>query len=71
MVHSGTWERHVVPTEASNESKRRRRKYGDMPVGPGHIRGTDGVMPIQSREFGDTRRAWQQNAEGCVADAIL
>ena len=51
-VHSGTWERHVVPMEASNESKRRRRKYGDMPVGPGHIRGTDGVMPIQSREFG-------------------
>jgi hypothetical protein len=23
-----------------------------MPVGPGHSRGTDGVMPIQSREFG-------------------
>jgi len=63
-VHSGTWESHTVPKEASNESKRRRRKYGDMAVGPGHIRGTDGVMPIQSCKFGDTRRAWQQNAEG-------
>ncbi len=52
-VHNGTWERHTVPdSEASNESKRRRRKYGGMAVGPGHIRGTDGVMPIQSREPG-------------------
>ncbi len=51
-VHSGTWESHTVPKEASDESKRRRRKYGDMPVGPGHIRGTDGVMPIQSLAFG-------------------
>jgi len=51
-VHSGTREDHIVPKEASNESKRRRRKYGGMVVGPGHIRGTDGVMPIQSGEFG-------------------
>ena len=51
-VHNGTWESHTVPKEASNESKRRRRKYGGMAVGPGHIRGTDGVMPIQSRESG-------------------
>ncbi len=51
-VHSGTRERHVVPKEASNESKRRRRKYGGMAVGPGHTRGTDGVMPIQFREPG-------------------
>ena len=51
-VHSGTRESHTVPKEASNESKRRRRKYGGMAVGPGHIRGTDGVMPIQSREPG-------------------
>ena len=52
-VHSGTWDSHIVPdSEASNEPKRRRRKYGDMAVGPGHIRGTDGVMPIQSRESG-------------------
>ena len=38
--------------EASNEPKRQKRKYGGMVVGPGHIRGTDGVMPIQSRKFG-------------------
>ena len=36
-VHSGTRESHTVPKEASNESKRRRRKYGGMAVGPGHI----------------------------------
>ncbi len=51
-VHSGTRESHTVPKEASDESKRRRRKYGSMAVGPGHIRGVDGVMPIESREFG-------------------
>ena len=51
-VHSGTRDSHTVPKEASNESKRRRRKYGGMAVGPGHIRVTDGVMPTQSREFG-------------------
>ena len=43
---------HIVPKEASNESKRRRRKYGGMAVGPGHIRGVDGVMPIESHETG-------------------
>ena len=51
-VHNGTWESHTVPKEASNESKRRRRKYGGMAVGPGHIRGVDGVMPIESCESG-------------------
>ena len=51
-VHSGTRDSHTVPKEASNESKRRRREYGGMAVGPGHIRVTDGVMPIQSRESG-------------------
>jgi hypothetical protein len=53
-VHNGTWESHTVPKEASNESKRRRRKSRciGMAVGPGHIRGTDGVMPIQSHESG-------------------
>jgi hypothetical protein len=51
-VHSGTRESHTVPKEASDESKRRRRKYGGMAVGPGHIRVTDGVMPIQSHESG-------------------
>jgi len=33
-VHNGTWDSHIVPdSEASNELKRRRRKYGDMAVG--------------------------------------
>jgi len=52
-VHNGTWESHVVPdSEASNESKRRRRKYGGMAVGLTHSRGVNGVMPIESQEFG-------------------
>ena len=42
-VHSGTRESHTVPKEASNESKRRRRKYGGMAVGLTHIRGVNGV----------------------------
>jgi hypothetical protein len=45
---TGTWESHIVPKEASNELKRRRRKYGDMAVGLTHSRGVDGVMPIES-----------------------
>ena len=52
-IHSGTWERHIVPdSEASNEPKRQRRKYGDMAVGLTHIRGVNGVMPIESQEPG-------------------
>jgi hypothetical protein len=48
IVCIGTWESHIVPQEASNELKRRRRKYGDMAVGLTHSRGVDGVMPIES-----------------------
>ena len=47
-VHNGTRESHAVPKEASNESKRRRRKYGGMAVGPVHSRGVSGVMPTES-----------------------
>ena len=54
-VHNGTRESHTVPKEASNESKRRRRKYGGMAVGPGHIRGVNGVMPIEFRELGHSK----------------
>ena len=37
IVCTGTWESHIVPiVEASNELKRRRRKYGDMAVGLTH-----------------------------------
>ena len=36
-IHSGTWDSHVVPdSEASNEPKRQRRKYGDVAVGLTH-----------------------------------
>ena len=49
MIHNGTWDSHVVPdSEASNEPKRQRRKYGDMAVGLTHSRGVNGVMPIES-----------------------
>ena len=49
MIHSGTWEGHVVPnSEASNEPKRQRRKYGDMALGPVHSKGVGGVMPTES-----------------------
>ena len=56
MIHNGTWESHIAPNrEASNKPQRRRRKYGGMAVGPGHIRGVDGVMPIESRELGHSK----------------
>ncbi len=48
IVCTGTWESHITPCKASNEQKMRRRKYGDMAVGLIHIRGVDGVMPIES-----------------------
>ena len=52
-IHSGTWDSHIVPdSEASNEPKRHRRKYGDVAVGLTHSRGVNGVMPIESQEPG-------------------
>ncbi len=47
-IHSRTRESHIVPKEAPNEPKRRRRKYDGMAVGLTHSRGVDGVMPIAS-----------------------
>ena len=53
IVCTGTWESHIVPVvKASDEPKRRSRKYDDMAVGLTHSRGVDGVMPIESREPG-------------------
>ena len=52
IVFIGTWDSHIVPGEASNEPKRRRRKYDGMAVGLTHSRGVDGVMPIESHEPG-------------------
>jgi hypothetical protein len=51
-VHIGTWESHIVPNKSFQQAEEARRKYGGMAVGPGHIRGVDGVMPIESREPG-------------------
>ena len=45
-VHIGTWESHIVPCRSFQQAEEARRKYGDMAVGPGHIRGVDGAMPI-------------------------
>ena len=52
MVHNGTRESHAVPKEASNESKRRRRKYGSMAVGLTHSRGVNEAILIESQEPG-------------------
>jgi hypothetical protein len=51
-VHIGTWESHIVPNGSFQQAEEARRKYGDMAVGPGHSRGVDRVMPIESRGFG-------------------
>jgi hypothetical protein len=51
-VHNGTWESHAVPERSLQQAEEARRRCGGMAVGPGHIRGTDGVMPIESREPG-------------------
>ena len=44
-VHIGTWESHIVPDRSFQQAEEARRKYGDMAVGPGHIRGVNGVEP--------------------------
>ena len=70
-IHSGTWERHIVPnSEASNEPKRQRRKYGDMAVGLTHIRGVNGVMPIESQEPGTLEGVSSRTQRFEVAYAI-
>ncbi|MCP4256123.1 MAG: hypothetical protein GY774_01190 [Planctomycetes bacterium] len=51
-IHIGTWDSHIVlNSEASNELKRQRRKYGDMAVGLTHIRkyGTTGPAIVKGR----------------------
>jgi len=51
-VHIGTWESHIVPDGSFQQAEEARRKYNDMAVGPGHSRGVDKVMPIESYESG-------------------
>ena len=71
-IHSGTWERHIVPnSEASNEPKRQRRKYGGMVVGLTHIRGVNRVTPIESREPGTLEGVSSRMQRIEVAYAIL
>jgi hypothetical protein len=70
-VHSGTWEGHIVPdTEASNEPKRQRRKYGDVALGLTHSRGVNRVMPIESQEPGTLEGVSSRTQRAEVAYAI-
>ena len=50
-VHIGTWENHIVPDRSFQQAEEARRKYGDMAVGPGHIRkyGTTGPAIVKGR----------------------
>lgn len=52
MVRSGTRESHAVLRRSLHQAEEARRGYGGMAVVPGHIRGVDGVMPIESRKPG-------------------
>ena len=51
-VHIGTWENRIVPYLSFQQAEEARRKYDDAVVGLIHIRGVNGVMPIESREPG-------------------
>ena len=51
-VHNGTWESHVVLERSFQQAEEARRKYDNAVVGLIHIRGVNGVMPIESREPG-------------------
>ena len=51
-VDIGTWENHIAPNGSFQQAEEARRKYGDMVVGLTHIRGVNGVMPIESRRYG-------------------
>jgi hypothetical protein len=51
-VHIGTWENRIVPYKSFQQAEEARRKYDDAVVGLIHIRGVNGVMPIESREPG-------------------
>ena len=51
-VNIGTWESHAAPNRSFQQAEEARRKYDDAVVGLIHIRGVNGVMPIESREPG-------------------
>ena len=52
IVHIGTWESRIAPDRSFQQAEEARRKYDDMAVGLIHIRGVNGVMPIESQESG-------------------
>jgi hypothetical protein len=51
-VHNGTWESHTVLERSLQQAEEARRRYGSVAVGPGHSKGVNGVMLIESRELG-------------------
>jgi hypothetical protein len=51
-VHIGTWENRIVPNKSFQQAEEARQKYDNAVVGLIHIRGVNGVMPIESREPG-------------------
>ena len=51
-VHNGTWESHAVLEQSLQQAEEARMRYGSVAVGPGHSKGVNGVMPIESRELG-------------------
>jgi len=51
-VHSGTWESHAVLERSLQQAEEARRRYGGMAVGLTRSRGVNGVMLIESKEFG-------------------
>ena len=51
-VRIGTWENRIVPYKSFQQAEEARQKYDNAVVGLIHIRGVNGVMPIESREPG-------------------
>ncbi|MFB0555860.1 MAG: hypothetical protein ACETWQ_21350 [Phycisphaerae bacterium] len=52
MIHSGTWDSHVVLKRSLHQAEEARRGYGGMAVGLTYSRGVNGVLPIESQEPG-------------------
>jgi len=48
MIHSRTWESHVVLRRSLHQAEEARWGYGGMAVGPVHNKGVGGVMPTES-----------------------
>ncbi len=46
-VYIGTWESRNEPYRSSQEAEKVTRQYGVPAVGPVHIRGVAGVMPVE------------------------